>query len=285
MIFEVYVVELGPISQPIDVPVARHCRRSRAQSDIGCAPYKFYFVLRVTDDTSPPQRLLVPRIDSRATENASPVVATHDPALETFHLEVAQLDAGTPALQPVTRELARGIWCCCRCPPKEGLVAHRHAYGPPKSVTIRLYVVCEARMALKLIGKVQPALSFLSWGSSGWRILSQPRIPRGNIACFYTSLITAFTRDVVLRPVIIPLTPAQYENRVAAIVNTLGRKHVRFCAEHVLRLGFSTGINDIGDGPFEKWPSHQRQTLLVYPYSYCIAKTPPSTCNCQSAPR
>lgn len=43
-------------------------------------------------------------------------------------------------------------------------------------------------------------------------------------------------------------------------MNTLGRKHVRFCAEHVLRLGFLTGINDIGDGPFEKRPSHASAT-------------------------
>lgn len=71
-----------------------------------------------------------------------------------------------------------------------------------------------------------------------------------------------------------PTTPAQYKNRVAAIVNTPGRKDVRFCAEHVLRPEFSTSINAISDEPFEKRPSHQRQTLLVYSYSYCIAKTP-----------
>lgn len=164
-----------------------------------CAPYKFDFVFRVTDNTSPPQRLLVPRTDSRTTEKASPG------RWRPFIWRSPSLAPGHPPWQPVTRELARGIWCCCRCPPKEGLAAHRHACGPPKSVSIRLYVVCEAKVALKLIGKVQPALSFLSWGSSGWRILSQPRIPRGSIACFYSSLIAAFTRDVVLRPVIIPL--------------------------------------------------------------------------------
>lgn len=64
-------------------------------------------VLPLTGKTSPPQRL--PRTDSAATEKTGPVISTHDPALDTFHLEVAQLGAGAPDLATSDASTRRGV--------------------------------------------------------------------------------------------------------------------------------------------------------------------------------